>query len=74
MAKWFEQAFAATVDEARNAIADARAKLLDEAWFGRKTPEPHRSTDLGWTLSDRDKLQEPEPAAHQPEREQGIDR
>jgi len=72
MARWFEQAFGATIDEAKHAIADARAKLLDEAWFGRKTPEPNRQADLGWTLSDSAKSHEP-PAEHPPEREQGIE-
>ena len=29
------------------AAADARAKLIDEAWFGRRGAEPHDG--LGWT-------------------------
>lgn len=52
MNEWFERAFGTTVDEARYAIADARSKLIDEAWFGRRSPEPHRQPDLGWTRAD----------------------
>lgn len=69
---WFMNAFGVAVDEARTAIADARSKLIDEAWFGRKTPEPHRGHDLGWMRPSDEKAHEPEPRA--PEREQGIDR
>ena len=76
MAEWFDRTFGAAVGEVQNAIADIRHELLG-GWFGRNF-EPHPSrqqTDLGWTLSDRSKAAaEPQPAAHEPEREQGIDR
>lgn len=77
MADWFARAFDVAASEARTAIADSRNKLIDEGWFGRKTPEPHGSHDLGWTLPDREKGNAPEPQAHEPAKpdpERGIDR
>lgn len=77
MAEWFARAFGVAASEARTAIADTRSKLIDEAWFGRKSPEPHRQHDLGWTLPDRDKRDAPEPQVHEPakpDHERGIDR
>jgi hypothetical protein len=71
-ANWFASAFGVAVDEARYAIADARSKLIDEGWFGRKTPESQRGNDLGWTRPVEEKAREPEPS--KPEREHGIDR
>lgn len=53
MPKWFEQAFGAVADEVGAAIADVRAKLIEEGVWGRKVPEPGRgSHDLGWTRED----------------------
>jgi hypothetical protein len=72
MAEWFNSAFGVAAGEARTAIADARSKLIDEAWFGRKTPEPHRGHDLGWTRPSEEKAREPETS--KPEREHGINR
>ncbi len=40
MAKWYEKAFGAVADEVGAAIADARAKLVEEGVWGRKVPEP----------------------------------
>lgn len=37
---WFAEAFGA-------AASDVRAKLIDEAWFGRNMPEPGRDNDQG---------------------------
>jgi hypothetical protein len=49
MPKWFEQAFGAVADEVGAAIADVRAKLIEEGFCGRKPPEPGRGgQDLGW--------------------------
>lgn len=33
-----------------DAIADARRKLIDEGWFGRRSSEPSGSSSLGWEL------------------------
>lgn len=75
MAEWFARAFGVAASEARTAIADARSKLIDEAWFGRKTPEPHRGHDLGWSLPDRDKGNAPDLQSQEPAKaERGIDR
>lgn len=36
-------------DLGRDAVADVRAKLIDEGWFGRRTPDANRAAhDLGW--------------------------
>lgn len=72
MAEWFNRAFGVAAGEAGSAIADVRSKLIDEAWFSRKTPEPHRSYDLGWTRPSEEKCHEPEPRSN--EREHGIER
>ncbi len=58
------------IDAFGHPIADIRAKLIDEGWFGRRTNEP--SHDLGWMRDAQDK---PEPT-HQPSRDpdHGIDR
>lgn len=31
-----------------DAVADIRTKLLDEAWFGRRTTSPGEASSLGW--------------------------
>lgn len=77
MAEWFDRTFGAAVGEVQNAIADIRHELLG-GWFGRNF-EPHPSrqqADLGWTRPAEEKGQasEPQAAAHEPERERGIDR
>lgn len=72
MAEWFERAFGATVDEAQTGIADARAKLIDEAWFGRRAPEPQRQGNFGSTREDQPAPTEPSDPAQ--ERDHGIDR
>jgi hypothetical protein len=41
MAKWFERAFGAAIDEVGAAVADVRTKLIDEAWFGRMGIKPN---------------------------------
>jgi hypothetical protein len=70
MSGWFERSFGAAADEIGNAIADARAKLIDEGWFGRRTPEPHQHHDLEWSRDDH-----PSPAESQsPTHDHGIDR
>ena len=33
-----------------DAIADVRGKLIDEGWFGRRSPEQSGSSSLGWEL------------------------
>ena len=54
MPKWFEQAFGAVADEVGAAIADVRAKLIEEGVWGRKPPEPGRGGfDLGWMREDQ---------------------
>lgn len=40
MAKWYERAFDAVAGEFGRAVADVRAKLIEEGFFGRKSPEP----------------------------------
>jgi hypothetical protein len=53
MPKWFEQAFGAVAGEVAHAIADARSKLIEEGFWGRKPPEPGRGGhDLGWMQGD----------------------
>lgn len=42
---WFAEAFGA-------AASDVRAKLIDEAWFGRRVPEPGRDNDPGCSPGD----------------------
>jgi|GEM_PF-4086908 len=69
---WFVDAFG-------HPIADARAKLIDEGWFGRKTSEPQRDTDLGWFRADHStpSASDPsarEPSAPEPDHDHGIDR
>lgn len=44
--QWFLDSFGAPV-------ADVRAKLIEEAWFGRRVSEPFQTKDLGWMLGDR---------------------
>ena len=39
MAKWYERAFDAMAGEFGRAISDARAKLIEEGFWGRKVPE-----------------------------------
>lgn len=39
--QWFLDSFGAPV-------ADIRAKLIEEAWFGRRVSEPLQSKDWGW--------------------------
>lgn len=34
--------------EAQQAVADVRAKLIEEGWFGRRSA-PSREPSLGWT-------------------------
>jgi hypothetical protein len=41
MAKWYERAFGAAIDEVGAAVADVRTKLIDEAWFGRMGTKPN---------------------------------
>lgn len=43
---WFTEAFGYPV-------ADIRAKLIDEAWFGRKANEHRHGSDLGWFRHDQ---------------------
>lgn len=46
---WYARAFGAVADEVGAAIADVRAKLIEEGFWGRKPPEPGRGGhDLGW--------------------------
>lgn len=72
MADWFRQAFGVAAEEARSAIADTRSKLIDEAWFGRRVPEPQRGNDLGWSRHDEGKGREADAPAN--DRDHGIDR
>lgn len=60
MRDWFAEAFG-------GAVADIRAKLIDEAWFGRRTPEQPSRGDLGWSMD------HPKEAAPSPEIDQGHD-
>lgn len=39
--QWFLDSFGAP-------IADVRAKLIEEAWFGRRVSEPVESKDWSW--------------------------
>lgn len=66
MRDWFAQTFG-------QAVADMRAKLIDEAWFGRRVPEPHGPNDLGWSRDD-DPSPERETRSQEPDQEHGIDR
>jgi len=52
--QWFLDSFGAPV-------ADIRAKLIEEAWFGRRVSEPFQSKDLGWMR------EEQSPRAHNAE-------
>ncbi|RJG55391.1 hypothetical protein D0Z70_08250 [Sphingobium terrigena] len=60
---WFAEAFGATVD-------DVRAKLIDEGWFSRRSPEPWSRGDLGWSRDDQPRSSTPD----DPTMERGIDR
>lgn len=61
MADWFTETFGAAAD-------DIRAKLIDEAWFGRRTADHGHRGGLGWSLGDHPR--EPDPT---PFPERGID-
>ena len=41
MAKWYERAFGAAINEVGAAISDVRTKIIDEAWFGRIGTKPN---------------------------------
>ncbi|MFA5989927.1 MAG: hypothetical protein WC803_10025 [Sphingomonas sp.] len=64
MRDWFAQAFG-------SAVADIRAKLIDEAWFGRRTPEQPARGDLGWSMTDHPRELAPD---HQPDQGHDFDR
>lgn len=64
MRDWFAQAFG-------GAVADIRAKLVDEAWFGRRTAEPSQRGDLGWSIADHPRESAPD---HQPQQDHDFDR
>lgn len=75
MSGWFDRAFGAAVEAVGAGIDDVRAKLLDEGWFGRRTPEPHQQGDLLDRLYDRHpEFFSSEPQQHSPEQDHGIDR
>lgn len=72
---WFERAFGAAVEAVGSGIADARAKLIDEGWFGRRSPEAHEQGDLMERLyASHPELFVSEPQQHSPEQDHGIDR
>jgi hypothetical protein len=52
MAEWFEHAFGATADAAKQALFDVRASLGDEliarGWFGRNPMPGGQGDSLGW--------------------------
>ncbi|MEK7342770.1 MAG: hypothetical protein AABZ73_02995 [Pseudomonadota bacterium] len=60
---WFTDAFGATVD-------DIWAKLINEGWYARRSPEPWSRGDLGWTHGEQPRSSAPE----NPDIERGIDR
>lgn len=60
MRDWFTQAFG-------GAVSDVRAKLIDEAWFGRHSAERTSRGDLGWSID------HPRESAPSPEMDQGHD-
>lgn len=49
MAKWYERTFDAMAGEFGRAISDARAKLIEEGFWGRKVPEPSHRDSLHWS-------------------------
>lgn len=57
--QWFLDSFGAPV-------ADIRAKLIEEAWFGRRVNEPIQSNDLGWMREERSPRSDS--AEHAPDR------
>ena len=67
-----------------DALADARSKLIDESWFGRRAPERNASADFGWGIerqhpevqelwSTEGRSTEPEHAPPPQDIERGID-
>jgi hypothetical protein len=66
MADWFSDAFDRAAKDIQEmaaglgtpfdgAVSDIRSKLIDEAWFGRRTTDREQQGDLGWSLDDRPK-------------------
>jgi hypothetical protein len=56
------------------AIGDARAKLLDEGWFSRRTPEPVPSKDLGWMREEQTQPEHSSEPNRDNDHDVGIDR
>lgn len=62
------------IDAFGHPIADVRAKLIDEGWFSRRTPEPVPSKDLGWMHEEQTHPEHSSEPNRDNDRDVGIDR
>lgn len=79
MRKWLADMLGRAADTVGDAVSDARAKLIDEAWFGRRTSEGGERSGLGWfpdhpsaserTIPSHERDRDPRPQ----EQDRGID-